>query len=150
MEQSLCLEHRVVIRLARPEDLPDLFEMVDLYDGSVQIDRTKTKNNLREMLYASGVFFAELNGKTIGGIGAYCLPCLFNDDVMFCVMFLFVKKEYRELTGQIIKELELVLLPSKVNRLIFGFLAGENQKKHVRFMKMHGYKDYEMHVSKRI
>ena len=150
LERSLCLEHKVVIKIARPEDLPDLFEMVDLYDGNVQINRNKTKNALREMLYNAGVFFAVLDGKTIGGIGAYCLPCLYNDDIMFCVMFLFIKKGFRKHTKEIIKELELVLMPTKVSKILFGFLSGQNQDKQIRFMQMLGYKRFETHVFKNI
>lgn len=150
MDKNLCLERKVVIKCARPEDLPELFEMVDLYDGSLKIDRNKTKNSLREMLYNGGVFFATLDGKTIGGIGAYVFPCLFNDDFMFCVMFFFVKKGFRSRTKEIVKELELVLLPSRVNKILFGFLSGEDQAKRIRFMKMIGYKDYESHVCKEV
>lgn len=150
MEQNLCLVDKVFIKCARPEDLPDVFEMVDLYDSALKIDRTKTKNSLREILYNGGVFHVVLNGKTIGGIGAYILPCMFNDDLMFCIMFFFVKKEYRHFTPEIIRELELVLIPSKVTRIIYGFMAGEHHKKHIRFMRMMGYREFETHVSKSI
>lgn len=150
MERNLCLAHKVVIKIARPEDLPDLFEMVDLYDGNVQINRNKTKNGLREMLYNSGVFFAILDGRTIGGVGAYCLPCLYNDDVMFCIMFFFVKKGFRKYTKDIVKELEMVLMPTAVSRILYGFLSGQNQAKQLRFMRMLGYKGFETHVYKNI
>lgn len=150
MDQKLCLVDKVVIKCARPEDLPDVFEMVDLYDGPLGINRTKTKNNLREILYNSGVFLAVLNGKTIGGIGAYVFPCMFNDDLMFCVMFFFVKHDYRHRTKDILRELELVLLPSRITKVIFGFMAGESQAKQIRFMRMSGYKEFETHVFKNI
>lgn len=149
-QTNLYLAHKVVIKCARHEDLPDLFEMVDSYNGELNIDRKKTKNNLREMLYNRGVFIGTLNGKAIGGVAAHVFPCMFNNDLMFCVMFFFVKNGHRHLTKEFLRELELVLTPTKITKIIFGFLAGKEQRYKLRFMRMLGYKVFETHVYKNI
>lgn len=155
-EQSL--QNKVILRLAEADDLPEMFKIVDTYDGDILIDSNKVKNSLRDMVYMQGVIIAYYNDVSIGAVAGYVFPSMYNDDLMFHQMFFYVKKEYRALTIQFIKELELVLIPTKVNKIVMGIPMHTTSKeteqpqhdKLLRFYKMLGYKVLETHVFKQL
>ena len=95
---------------------------------------------------------AEYEGRIIGGIAGYAIPCMFTNDIIFSVMFFYVEPEFRFLTSRIVKEVELVLLPTKVTKIVFGVPVFENKKPEilVKFYRMMGYKPLEVHLFKRI
>ena len=90
--------------------------------------------------------------QTIGGIAGYVIPCMFTNDVMYSVMFFYVTPEFRFLTSKIIKEVELVLLPTKVTKIVFGVPVFENKNPEIlmRYYRVMGYKPLEVHYFKRI
>lgn len=150
MQQKISLDNKVIVHLAEPLDLISVYALVDEYADGVDIDRNKTKNALREMVYANGVLLFEYNNFVVGGVAGYVMPSMFTDDSFFMSMFFYVRKEYRNLTKQCIKELELCILPSRITKLIFGVLALDNIKynKQKRYFKMLGYKELETHFYK--
>ena len=150
MEKNLCLEHKVVLKVAQANDLPVLFSLVDDYDGDVQVNKTRIKNAIREIVYVQGAVIAEVDRQVIGAVVGYALPCLYNDDVIFSVMFFYVRKQYRKFTKDIVRELELVLLPTKVNLIAYGFIVNQDYLKLQRYMKILGYKEIGTHLAKRI
>ena len=152
LEEKLCLEHKVIINIARPNDLPVIFSFCDEYNDGMNIDRTKAKNAIRDLVYIDGAMLAEYKGQTIGGIAGLVLPCMFTNDIIFSVMFFYVKPEFRFLTSHIVKEVELVLLPTKVTKIVFGVPVFENKKPEelVRYYRMQGYKPLEVHLFKRL
>ena len=136
--------------MAVPEDLPDIFALVDTYCEDMEIDRVIAKNSLREMLYVKGVLLVEYNDTLIGGVAGYTLPGMFTDDLFFSVMFFYIIKEHRHLTKNIIKELELVLLTTQVTKICFGVIGNSTAKKMQRFYRMMGYSELETHMVKDI
>ena len=152
MEEKVCLEREVIIKIAKPNDLPNIFEFCDQYNDGMNIDRTKSKLAIRDLVYLDGALLAEYEGETIGGIAGITMPCMFTNDIIFQVMFFYVDPEYRSLTGKIIKEVELVLLPTKVTKIVFGVPIFENKKPEilVKYYRMMGYKPLEVHLFKRI
>jgi hypothetical protein len=150
LERKACLEHDVIIHMAEPNDLPAIFQLVDSYCDELDIDRVRAKNSLREIVYLKSVLLVEYKGEYVGGIAGYVLPGLFTKDMFFSTMFFYVKKEFRFLTKQIIKEVELVLLPTPVTKIVYGVPSGSASEKHQRFMRMMGYKELETHLSKDI
>lgn len=150
MDEKVLLARSVIIHIAEPDHLPQVFQLVDTYCDELDIDRTIAKNSLRNIVYAKGVMLVEYEGKYVAGIAGLVLPGLFTNDWFFSTMFFYVVRGYRFLTREIIKEIELVLLPTKVNRLVIGIPNGENYDKQQRFMRMMGYKELETHMEKRI
>lgn len=142
-----CLQDKVIIRLADPSDLPDIFLLVDAYDGPVAHDKKITKNNLREIVYSKGVFLGVYNDKVIGGVAGFIYPSLFNEEFNYNAMFLFILPEYRRFTKAFITEIELALLGTRATKLTFGFPS--NEPKMNRFIRMLGYKELETHYQKR-
>lgn len=138
------------IKVADPNDLPEVFLIVDDYAEDLPIDRTRVKNYLREILYCSGVLLGNYRGKVIGGVAGYAVPNMLTEEIMFVVMFFFIRKQYRQLTGRFIKELELALLPTKCNRITFGAMNTPRGNLQQRYLKMHGYSVLETHLSKRL
>ena len=150
--QTECLKVKVILKLADPKDLPDLFTLVDKYNGGFDIERKLTKNNLREVLYMQGVFLGYFNDRLIGGVAGYAVPSLFKNEITYCAMFIFIMPEFRHLTKQFIAELELALLGTKVSKLVFGLPTDEREPeadKIRRFFKILGYKELETHYYKR-
>lgn len=146
-----CVEYKIVIRIAKPDDLPDIFQMVDMYDGNMRHDKKIAKNFIRDILYVQGVLLGYYNDELIGGVAGYSLPSMFSDDLNFCVMFFFMKPHYRRFTKYFIKELELSLLGTRVTKIVFGFPApgmDEQSEKARRFIKIMGYKEMETHYYK--
>lgn len=147
-----CIDNKVVIRMAEPNDLPEIFNLVDCYDGPVKIDVTKTKNSLRDIVYIHGVFLAEYNDEVIGGVAGIAMPCLFDNDITYCVLFLFIRPEFRKLTTLFIRELELCLLATKCTKITFGMPSSDfyhKSEKMQRYMRILGYKELETHFFKR-
>ncbi len=134
--------------MARPNDLPALFELVDSYSEEFEHDKTVAKNSLREIVYMNSVLLVEFEGKYIGGIAGYMLPGLFNKELYFSTMFFYVIKEFRFLTKRIMKELELVLLPTEITKIVYSIPVGENFEKRKRFMRIMGYNELETHMIK--
>ena len=152
MQENLCLEHSVVLKIAKANDLPDVFELVDAYDDGRIIDKTITKNSLREIVYDQGVLLVEYDETVIGGIAGYVMPSMFTRDIIFSVMFFYVRPQFRFLTKKILKELELSMLPTIANKIVFGvdLDGGKNASKMLRYYRMAGYKPLETHVYKRM
>ena len=150
MNEKVCLDNKIVLKIANPTDLPIIFDLVDDYSGELEIDRTKVKNSIREVVYIQGAILVEYEGSTIGGIAGYSSASMINDEMLFTVMFFYVRKDYRCLTKYIIKELELVLLPTKTTMIIFGIIMNKTHYKLSRFMRMMGYDKIETHMAKRI
>ena len=148
MVELNCLEHKVIVHMARPDNLPQIFHLVDSYSDSLTINKNKAKNALRELVYINGVLLFKFDKEVIGGIAGFVTPSMFTDDTLFNVLFFYVKKDFRHLTKEIIKEFELVLLPTSVNKIIFGVLGNESYEKQKRFMRMMGYKELETHMVK--
>lgn len=141
--------NRVVLKVAQPNDIPEIYRLVDSYqDGYAMIGDT-LKNNLRELVYISGVVLVEFEGKIVGGIAGYALPCMFTNEILYQCMMFYVKKEYRYLTRQIIRELEMTLLPTNAKRLVFSTLATPDGDKLQRFFHSLGYRELETHWEKR-
>ena len=147
--EELKTKNRVLLKVAEPSDLFDLYRLVDTYELGIEIDRDRVKNSLREMLYIHGVMLAEYNGVVIGGLAGYAIPSMLNDEIIYACMFLYVKKEYRHLTREFIKEFELTLLPTKAKRVTFAALHTPDGKKLQRFFRMLGYQEIETHFAKR-
>lgn len=144
------LTNKVVLRIANPNDLPEIFLLVDQYHEELEIDRSRTKNALRDLLYIQGCILAEYNGKAIGGVAGVCFNGCFTDEVIFFIQFLFVHRDYRFLTRELIKEVELSMLPTKATKIVYGIPNGNNYAKKQRFMKMLGYNELEVHVYKNL
>ena len=149
-EPKLCLDHSVVIHIAKPSDLLDVFDLVDEYADGIKIEKGRTKQSLRDLVYSGQVMVFKYEETTIGGVAGYNSPCLFTDDVFYNVMFFYVRQQFRFLTKEIIKEMELVLLPTKVTKLVFGIPISKHSEKYKRYYKMMGYRELETHVYKRI
>lgn len=150
MDAKACLGSKVIIRIAEPNDLPEIFRFCDEYSDGLEINRDKAKNSLRDILYLQGVLMFDYEGKKIGGVAGYVMPCMFTDDVMFSIMFFYVRKEFRFLTKQIIKEIELVMLPTKATKIVFGVPMTKNYNSMIRYFRMMGYTPLETHMEKRI
>ncbi len=150
MVEKLCLDHKIILNVAVPNDLPVLFDLVNEYDEELKIDKTIAKNSIREMVYHQGAVLAEYDGIVVGAIIGYVLPGAFTEDLIFSTIFFYVSKDYRHLTKQIIRELELSILPTKVTKIVFGVIADRNYSKRKRFMRMMGYSELETHYEKRI
>lgn len=150
MQEKILLDNKVVVNLATTLDLMSIYALVDDYCDNIAIDRYKTKNSIRDMVYMNGALLFDYNGFVIGGTSGYLMPSMFTDDSFFMSMFFYIRKEYRHLTKQCIKELELCVLPSKVTKLIFGVMAfnNPNYEKQKRFFRMLGYKELETHFYK--
>jgi len=150
LERKVCSERDVVIHMAEPNDLPAIFELVDSYCDDMDVDKTKAKNSIRDIVYLKSALMFEYQGKYVGGIAGYVMSGLFNKDIYYSTMFFYVKRSFRHLTKKIIKEVELVLLPTRVTRIVFGVPSGVAYDKRKRFMSMMGYKELECHMEKRI
>ena len=152
MEEKLLVGNDVIVRIAEPSDLFKIFEFCDEYNDGININRNKAKDALRDLVYIKGVMLVDYQDQTIGGIAGYVQPCMFTNDILFSVMFFYVKPDLRFLTGKIIKEVELVLLPTKVTKIVFGVPVFENRKTEivVKYYQMQGYKPLEVHLFKRI
>ena len=150
MQEKVLLANSVSLKLANADDLPAIFLLVDDYAGEIDIDRTKAKNSLRDMVYIKGVLLVEFEGRVIGGVAGYTLDGLFNDDIVFSVMFFYIMKEFRFLSRKTITELEFSLMPLKINKLVFGVPFNDDSEKYKRFYKTMGYSEMETHVQKRI
>lgn len=150
MDENLCLENSVVVRLATSENYGQIYKLVDEYaeKTSLPFDRDKTKESLDQMVKAQGVLLFELYGKIIGGMAGYVIPCAFNNNVFFSVMMFYVCPDHRSLTKKIINEVELVLLASPVTHIIVGVLSDENHDILMRYFRMHGYSRIETHMAK--
>lgn len=150
LEQKHWSDNKLTVRLGRTDDLSTLFNFVDEYDGDLLIDCEKTKKSLQELLISEGIVIIEKDNVAICGIGGTVFGCTYNDEVMLCVMFLFVKKEYRRLTPRIILAVEHFFASTKINRIVYGFAVGKETQKRLRFMKILGYDNFDTHVSKKI
>ena len=150
LAEKLYLEHSVKLRVAEPIDICSVYEFVDAYNDGMIIDRIRTKDSLREMVYNNCVLLAECRSILIGGIAGYIAPGVFTDDKIFSTMFFYIIKEYRHLTRRAVKEIELMLLTTKVTKIVFGVLANKNSEKQKRFMRMLGYSELESHMAKDI
>lgn len=146
--QKVCIQNKVVVNLATINDLMVVYSLVDDYSDGINIDRDRTKLAIRDIIYIDGVLLVEYNSVVIGGIAGYIMPSMFTNDTFFMVMFFYVRKGYRHLTKSIIKELELVVLPSKITKLIFGVLNNDRYAQQKRYFKMLGYKELETHMWK--
>lgn len=144
-----CLKDKVVIKIADRNDLCEIFELIDGY-ADVEIDRdiAATKKALQMIVDLQGCLVGTINDEIFGGVAGYCMPSLFNSDVFFVVMFLYIKKEFRHFTKNFIKELELVMTPTKCTKIVFGIPRGDNQLLLQRFFSMIGYQQLEIHMVK--
>lgn len=157
MDVGVCLDNKIVLHIADPSDLPAIYKLVDLYRDDVDnpamgfnVNKDIAKAYLRDLTYLKGSVLVERNGEYIGGIAGHVMPGAFTQDLIFSVMFFYIRPEFRCFTWNIIKELKLVLLPTKVTRIVFGVLANEESAKRQRFMRMLGYKPLEVHMEKRL
>ncbi len=142
--------HNIVIHVAGIDDLLDLYNLVDVYSDEIQIDKNRAKLSIREMVYMDSTMLFEYRGLIVGAIAGYTMPGTFTDSVIFSAMFFYMLPEYRYLTKHVIKEIELVLLPTKVNKIVFSVPANGKAPLMRRFWKMLGYKELEIHMCKRI
>lgn len=152
MEKNPCLVNEVNLKLAEPTDLLEIYNLVDGYDGEerLRFDHQKVKLSLRDMVYLKGVVLAVYKEQIIGGVAGYVLNSIFNDDVLYCAMVLYVKREFRDVSRKVLTEFELSLLPTKVTKIIFGVMDGPKFKVKQRFFKMMGYRFLESHFVKGI
>ena len=150
LAKKLSVDNSIILKMASAKDLPAIFQLVDSYSDDIKIDTFITKRSIREMVYANGALLVEYDGELIGGIGGYIMPSMYNEDMIFSVMFFYVRKEFRFLTRRIIKELELASLPTKATKLIFGVPINDSYDKLVRFYRMMGYSRLETHMCKNI
>lgn len=148
MNATETLTNKIVLRIAEPNDLPDIFSFVDLYDDGLDIDRKKAKNSLRDLLYIQGVILGHYNGKAIGGVAGICFNGFFTDDIIFFIQFLFIHPEHRSLTKRFIEEVELSMLATKATKIVFGIPNGNNYEEKQRFLRILGYKELETHMVK--
>ena len=149
MMDTVKTVNRVILRIAGPNDLPDIFRLVDSYEDGFMMDSDTLKNHLRDMVYIHGVIIAEYNGVVIGGVAGYALPCMFTEEILYSCMMFYVKKQYRRLTKSFVKELEMFLLPTNAKRLIFSTLATPDGYKLQHFFRSLGYTELETHFAKR-
>ncbi len=151
LAEKLYLEHSVKLRVAEPIDICSVYEFVDAYNDGMIIDRIRTKDSLREMVYNNCVLLAECRSILIGGIAGYIAPGVFTDDKIFSTMFFYILPKYRYLTKKVITELEAVTAKGNVTRLVFGIPAeSKNPKALARYYRMMGYKPLEVHLEKRV
>lgn len=137
--------------IAQPNDLPDVFRLVDCYDDGMEIDRDRTKNSLRELVYAGGVFLVKKDDEVVGGLAGYAADSMFTADLIFNVMFFYIVPEHRRMTKRIIIEMELILITnSKATQIVFGVPAVSNMSNLYRFFRIIGYKPLEIHVTRRL
>lgn len=144
------VQDKLVITIATQKDLPDIYHICDTFKDYPGIDSGVLKESIKSMVEIGGILLAEINGNIVGGVAGYVMPGLYNGDLIFSVMFLYMKKGYRQYTKKFIKELELVLLPTKVNKIVFGILHSKVSHGYERFYRMMGYKKLETHVYKNI
>lgn len=147
MQTSLM--NKVIVSIAVEKDLPMIYRMIEGYSGNQPIDRVKVMQAARDLVSIHGVLVADVNAEPIGIMAGYVMNSLFTDDVMFSTMFFYVKPEYRRYAREFMKEVELVLLPTKVNKIVIGipYFVHPTFK---RFLHMMGYSELEAHYQKRI
>ena len=148
--ESKIAQNEITFRVAVPNDLPEIFKLVDEYNDGIEIDRTRTKNSLRDFVYVQGVFMVYHGDQVIGGIGGYVAPALITNDIIFNVMFFYIRPQFRKHTKRIILEMELVMLPTRATQIVYGIPAGGKMPLLYRFFKMMGYKSLEIHVIRRL
>lgn len=145
------LIENLTIAKAEPSDLLDIFSIVDSYADGENINADLVKNNLRNMVYQNSVLLARHNGFGVGGVGGIILPSIFSNDFFFCVMFFYIRPEFRFLTRRILQQIEQGLKSTKVTKIIIG-VWGENKtyEKQLRFMRIMGYRLLETHMVKKL
>ncbi len=140
----------VVLRCAEPSDLFKIYSFCDEYDDGIDINRNKAKESLREFVYADAVLMVEYDGEIVGGIAGYVQEGMFTDDVMFSVMFFYMKRDFRRLTKRVIKELEATLRTTKVTKIVFSIPFGSKSDRLERYYRIMGYATLETHYQKSI
>ena len=151
MQENLCLANSVVLHIAEPVHIPEIYELVDTYRDGMIIDKDLTKESLRDIVYDEGVILIEYNDMIVGGIAGYVMPCMFTHDQIYSVMFFYILPSFRFLTRDVMKEIELVVLPTHATKIVFGVPAMyKNPKALARFYRRMGYKPLETHYEKRI
>jgi len=142
LQENLCLDNSVILHMAQADQLPYIFDLVDDYNDGMYFDKTITKNNLREMVYMQSALLVKYKDSIIGGIAGFVLPCMFTNDLMFQIMFFYVRPKSRHLTGKIIDELELVVLPTKVTKIVFGvpIHGAKKPRSLIKYFRRRGYK----------
>jgi len=152
MIPTINIENKVVIRLASPSDLLDIYKVIDTYDGAMEHDKNRLKISIREILYYQGVFVGVYNDEIIGGVAGYAVPALFKDEISYCALFFYIVPKYRHLVRGFIKELELILVGTKCAKIVYAFPTEKNDPRGGRmrkFIQLMGYTELETHFEKR-
>lgn len=140
--------NKLIVRVANEDDWQAINDIVDNYDGLIPYDINKTKDSLKKSLSMQGIALAEYNGQIVGGVSGYMALSLFQEEIVFIVMFLIFKPEYRYLTKLFIKELELMLLTTRCTQIVYGVPASMPVLE--RFFGIMGYEKLETHYMKRL
>ena len=139
-----------IVRGATKEDIPAIFNLVEEYGGKKNIDKIKTKQSIMALMEYDGVFICLYGDYLIGGIAGIILPCMFSNDYFYITNYLYIREGFRYLTRKAIKELEMLLLPTKVTKIIFAVVENDYARQMQRFFKILGYDPFETHMAKTV
>jgi len=139
----------MIARYATPDDIPGINNMIDGYDGPVPIDRERVKHSGAALINSGGLIVAIHLGVIVGGAGGYYLPCGFNGDIIFAVMFLYMRPRRRRHVRWFLRQVEFQA-GRQANRIVYAVPVHDRSEKHERFFRMLGYSRLEVHVEKRL
>lgn len=148
-------QNDLFVRLADCDDMLLVDSLVDSYtkENQIPIDQEITKKSLRLMQESGIVVIGENDGIPICGIAGYMFNSFFSREKVFSAMFFYVRAEHRHLTKHFLKQVEMHLLTSGIDRITMAFPSMEKNPKAdnaVRFMQTIGYKILETHVHKNL
>lgn len=149
-DQDCSVTKDIQLIQATQEDLVYVVGLIESYRDGMECDIDIIVDNAIKMIDMDQVLLVYHDGKPIGCVSGVVAPCLFRKGMIFSVMFFYVKIGWRHLTKHILKELEMLLLPTNSSMITYGIPEeSENSAEMERFFRIMGYKKLETHYYKR-
>lgn len=137
------------VRMALSSDFETIQELYSDYTGEhmdiAVYDKPTVDESIRRMIKDGALILAVMEEKVIGFAAGYFQKCHFSKDVMFSLMYLYVKKSERQYSGHFLAVLKELLKKTDATKFVVSRPAFSGNEKLDRFYQIHGFKPLETH-----
>lgn len=144
----------IELRMANPNDLETIESLYEDFTGenmNVVLDKAIVKQSIIRMIKDAAIILASVEDEVIGFVAGYIQNCHFSNDVMFSLMYFYIKEEHRKHSAGFLKVLEELLKKNTpATKFVVSSPAFTDSDKLDRFYKINGFKILETHFYKDI
>lgn len=143
------------MRMASIIDMDTIESLYEDYTGEhmniAVLDKDIVRESISRMIADGALIIASVDNTDIGFVAGYMQKCLFSKDVMFSLMYFFVKEEHRNHSAGLLKVLEALLKKNtEATKLVVSSPAFGGNEKLDRWYTMQGFKPLETHFFKEL